>query len=162
MIWLRRAGLVVAAGLLAVLLAVGWLLLRYARWHTTSFVITNDRVIYRSGFLSKRGIEIPLERINAVHYEQTLLGRLVGSGDVVIESGGEFGQQRFVQVDAEWLRRMTESVLHGEQVAAGEISIALVDDAVIHEINRRYLNHDYPTDVISFSLQEDRQGRPVD
>ena len=92
--WTRDVAGWAAIGLIVA--AVAWLLVRYARWHTTSFVITNDRVIYRSGFLAKRGIEIPLERINSVHYEQSLVGRLVGSGDVIIESGGEFGQQRFV------------------------------------------------------------------
>lgn len=39
----------------------------------------------------------------------------------------------------------------------GEISIAIVDDAQIHELNRQYLNHDYPTDVISFDTT-DREG----
>ncbi|MCY3006031.1 MAG: rRNA maturation RNase YbeY [Planctomycetota bacterium] len=36
----------------------------------------------------------------------------------------------------------------------GEISIAIVDDAQIHQINLQYLNHDYPTDVISFDTTE--------
>ena len=36
----------------------------------------------------------------------------------------------------------------------GEISIAVVDDAEIHRVNRDYLSHDYPTDVISFDTTE--------
>lgn len=40
--------------------------------------------------------------------------------------------------------------LEGRMVAS--ISIALVDDASIHEINRQYLGHDWPTDVITFPL----------
>ena len=39
----------------------------------------------------------------------------------------------------------------------GQISIAIVDDPAIHEINRQYLQHDYPTDVISFDLTETQQ-----
>ena len=35
----------------------------------------------------------------------------------------------------------------------GTISLAIVGDDEIHRLNRRYLNHDYPTDVLSFLLQ---------
>ena len=38
----------------------------------------------------------------------------------------------------------------------GSISIAVVDDSTIHELNVRYLEHDYPTDVLSFVLDSDR------
>jgi rRNA maturation RNase YbeY len=37
---------------------------------------------------------------------------------------------------------------------AGQLSIAILDDASIQEINRKYLSHDYPTDVISFDLTD--------
>jgi len=36
----------------------------------------------------------------------------------------------------------------------GELSVAVVDDAAIHEVNRRFLGHDWPTDVIAFPLDE--------
>ena len=61
-------------------------------------------------------------------------------------------EQQAVAVDSNWLVRIAESVLTGENVASAEISIALVDDATIHDVNRRFLRHDYPTDVISFRL----------
>ena len=41
-----------------------------------------------------------------------------------------------------------------EGVEPASISIALVDDATIHAINRKHLGHDWPTDVISFLLSE--------
>jgi probable rRNA maturation factor len=34
-----------------------------------------------------------------------------------------------------------------------EISIAVVDDPTIHELNRQYLEHDYATDCLSFVLE---------
>ncbi|WP_425614894.1 rRNA maturation RNase YbeY [Anatilimnocola sp. NA78] len=40
----------------------------------------------------------------------------------------------------------------------GEVSIAIVTDEAMHELNRQYLQHDYPTDVLSFVLEED-EGR---
>ena len=81
-----------------VLAALAWFAGRYSRWATTNFVVTTDRLIFRSGVLSKRGIEIPLERVNTVHSSQTFFERLLRSGDLVIESAGERGQQEFTDI----------------------------------------------------------------
>jgi uncharacterized membrane protein YdbT with pleckstrin-like domain len=75
-----------------------WFGLRYARWITTNFVITTDRLIYRHGVLAKHGIEIPLDRVNTVFFRQSIFERIVGSGDLVIESAGEMGRQAFSNV----------------------------------------------------------------
>ncbi|HEY3963472.1 MAG TPA: rRNA maturation RNase YbeY [Planctomycetaceae bacterium] len=61
-------------------------------------------------------------------------------------------RQRGMKPDRRAVRALARSVLALEQVAAAEISVALVDDDEIHEINRTFLNHDFPTDVISFLL----------
>lgn len=71
-------------------------------------------------------------------------------------------EQDSVRIDPERLFGLAQSVLHGEQIATAEISIALVDDATIHDLNRRYLDHDWPTDVISFSLEDDDLQTPDD
>ncbi|MEQ1788375.1 MAG: PH domain-containing protein [Acidimicrobiales bacterium] len=88
--------LAVAGVLLLVTLA--WAGLTYVKWATTNFVITTDRLIYRHGILSKHGIEIPLERVNTVFFSQSIIERIVGSGDLVIESAGELGRQDFSNV----------------------------------------------------------------
>lgn len=75
-----------------------WLVIRYSKWLTTHFVITNLRIIFRSGLVSKRGIEIPLDRVNTVHFHQGVIERILGAGDLLIESGGESGQQRFTHI----------------------------------------------------------------
>jgi uncharacterized membrane protein YdbT with pleckstrin-like domain len=82
----------------ALALSATWLVVRYAKWSTTHFVITNRRIIFRTGLLAKRGIEIPVDRVNTVHFSQGVLERLVGAGDLLIESGGETGQQRFTDI----------------------------------------------------------------
>ncbi len=86
------------SALAAIGLSALWLVSRYGRWLTTHFVITNRRVIFRTGLLTKRGIEIPIDRVNTVHFHQGVLERLVGTGDLLIESGGESGQQRFTDI----------------------------------------------------------------
>ncbi len=84
--------------LIFLVLSVVWLIGRYMKWATTNFVITSDRLIFRQGVFAKQGIEIPLERVNTVHFNQSVFERLVGAGDLVIESGGEQGQQRFTDI----------------------------------------------------------------
>jgi probable rRNA maturation factor len=63
-------------------------------------------------------------------------------------------QQQFV-VDHSRLRQAIVRVLTDEQIESAEISLALVDDPTIHQLNREFLGHDYPTDVISFRLDSD-------
>ena len=75
-----------------------WFLARYAKWTTTNLVLTSDRLIYRSGVVAKKGIEIPLERINTVFSNQSVFERMLRSGDLVVESGGERGQQSFKDI----------------------------------------------------------------
>ncbi|MEX2292818.1 MAG: PH domain-containing protein [Acidimicrobiales bacterium] len=87
-----------AAAGVVVLAALLWFGLAYAKWVTTNFVVTTDRLIYRHGVLTKHGVEIPLERVNTVFFSQSIFERLVGSGDLVIESAGEMGRQDFSNV----------------------------------------------------------------
>jgi uncharacterized membrane protein YdbT with pleckstrin-like domain len=75
------------------LLSLLWLLARYVRWRTTSFVLTNHRVIHRTGVLAKSGREIPLDHINDISYYASVFARLIGAGDLRIESAGERGGQ---------------------------------------------------------------------
>jgi uncharacterized membrane protein YdbT with pleckstrin-like domain len=84
--------------ILAVLVSAIWFGLRWVAWVTTHFVVTSDRVIFREGVLRRRGVEIPLGRVNNVLFDQSILERVIGAGDLVIESGGERGQQTFSDV----------------------------------------------------------------
>ena len=62
--------------------------------------------------------------------------------------------QIHLPIDPEVVREITRRVLDGERIADASISIAFVDDPAIHAINRRHLDHDWPTDVITFRLSE--------
>jgi uncharacterized membrane protein YdbT with pleckstrin-like domain len=74
---------------IGVLAALVYLGIRYAQWATTDFVVTTDRVIYRSGVVAKSGIEIPHERINTVVFNQGVFERMLGAGDLEIQSAGD-------------------------------------------------------------------------
>lgn len=87
---------IIAAGLLVVILL--WFIARYVVWATTGFVVTTDRLINRSGVFGRQGTEIPLERVNTVFFAQTFFERLIGSGDLEIESAGEQGSQKFSNI----------------------------------------------------------------
>ena len=62
--------------------------------------------------------------------------------------------QEAVPIDRKRLREIVQSVLDGESIVDAEISVAFVDNPTIHALNKRYLNHDEPTDVLSFPLSD--------
>ena len=64
-------------------------------------------------------------------------------------------RQRHLRVGVRKIRQAVRAALDAAKADACEISVALVDDAQIREINRQYLDHDRPTDVISFDLSEE-------
>jgi probable rRNA maturation factor len=71
----------------------------------------------------------------------------------VDEAGGE------VPVGAEWLlERAVRAAAAAEGIDAGEVSVTLLDDAGITDLNQRFRGHDWPTDVLSFPLFD--EGEP--
>lgn len=83
----RVVVLLVGAGLFA---AYG--VVPYLKWLTTHFVVTNRRVIMRSGVLGRSGRDVPLFRINDVTFEHSFFERVLGAGSLIVESAGERGQ----------------------------------------------------------------------
>jgi uncharacterized membrane protein YdbT with pleckstrin-like domain len=121
--WISKYGGLVV-GLVAVAWAV-WLGLKYLQWRMTYFVVTSRRVIYRSGVISKRGVEIPLERINNINFHQRLIDRIIGAGDLDIESAGRDGQSHFDFI------RHPDGVQHEiyRQMEARNMPVAMVQHA---------------------------------
>ena len=72
------------------LLVVGWLTVRpFLAWRSTHFVITDRRVMYRHGVLTRAGIDIPLARINSVEFRHGLADRMMRTGTLIIESASQ-------------------------------------------------------------------------
>ena len=62
--------------------------------------------------------------------------------------------QETVPVDRAFMRNLARAVLEGEGALDAQISLAFVDNPTIHRLNKQYLDHDEPTDVLSFPLSE--------
>lgn len=86
---------VVIVSLVALFFLAG---LPFLKWRFTMFVLTSDRLITRSGIISKHSKEIPLERINDVTFTQTIIERALGAGDLFLESAGERGQTHITNI----------------------------------------------------------------
>jgi len=84
-----EAGIMIAVAVVAVLAVILWVFIPFLRWMTSTYTVTNRRLITRSGILSRTGRDIPLFRINDVAYEKGLLDRLLGCGTLIISDASE-------------------------------------------------------------------------
>ncbi|GLP82541.1 PH domain-containing protein [Mycobacterium antarcticum] len=72
------------------LILLGWLVLwPVLNWRSTHFVITDRRVMFRHGVMTRSGIDIPLARINSVEFRHGLLDRMLRTGTLIIESASQ-------------------------------------------------------------------------
>ena len=91
--------LLVAIIWLAALAVVVWLVIRpFLRWLTTTYTVTDRRLITRTGVLSRRGHDIPVPRISDVAYEHGLVDRMLGCGTLVISDASEQGRVRLPDI----------------------------------------------------------------
>ena len=77
---------VAAVGIVALIMAV---LVPFLRWQTTTYTMTDRRIITRRGIISKTGHDLPLRRINNVAYERSFTDRLLGCGSLVFTTAAE-------------------------------------------------------------------------
>ncbi len=65
-------------------------------------------------------------------------------------------------IDTSRLKKAIRSVLTDAGIESAEISVGVVNDQRMHELNRQFLEHDYPTDVLSFVLEYDEERNALD
>lgn len=82
-------------GIAGTLFLLAYPVRRLVDWLTSHFVVTSDRIIHRRGFIAKYSMEVPLEAINDVRFEQGVVDRLIGAGTLVVQSASEAGRQVF-------------------------------------------------------------------
>lgn len=110
-----------------VLGALAWFAIAYAKWGTTNFVLTTSRLIYREGVVAKSGTEIPLDRINTVFFSQSVLERMLGLGNLTIESAGEQGRQTFEEIRRP---QYVQAEIYSQKEADEQRNIAAVGQAM--------------------------------
>ncbi|HUQ55961.1 PH domain-containing protein [Lentzea sp.] len=76
----------IALAVIGVVLILWLTVAPLARWRTTHFTITSERVMYREGVFKRTGLDIPLSRVNSVLFEHSLMDRVLGCGTLTIES----------------------------------------------------------------------------
>jgi len=82
----------IAVGVVAVVVAVVFFGVPFLRWQTTTYEVTTRRVRLRRGILSRSGRDFPLARVSDISFEQGPIDRLLGCGQLIVESAGEHGQ----------------------------------------------------------------------
>jgi uncharacterized membrane protein YdbT with pleckstrin-like domain len=82
-------------GIAGTLFLLAYPVRRLVDWLTSHFVVTSDRIIHRRGFIAKYSMEVPLEAINDVRFEQGIVDRMIGAGTLVVQSASEAGRQVF-------------------------------------------------------------------
>ena len=80
-VWVWIAGLLFACA--AVALFIAW----FRRW-TTEIAVTDRRIIYKRGFIRRHTIEMHLDKVESIDVDQSILGRIMNYGDILIRGVG--------------------------------------------------------------------------
>jgi uncharacterized membrane protein YdbT with pleckstrin-like domain len=90
----------------SVLVLLRFVVYPFLAWLTTQYVFTDRRIITRTGLLTRKGLDMPLARVNNVSFERTLVERVVGCGTLVVESAADNPGLRIAHVpDVEGVQR---------------------------------------------------------
>ena len=80
-------------------LLIAWTAWRHLKLRFTTMTIQGNKLRFDSGMLSKTTRTMELSRIQDVRVEQTLTQRMVGIGNITIETAGETGRLNMNNVD---------------------------------------------------------------
>lgn len=82
--WVR-----VAIVAVALILIIWWCVVPFVRWLTSTYHITNRRLVYQHGFIARAGRDIPLTRINHVTFDRGVVDRIFRCGTLVVHDASE-------------------------------------------------------------------------
>ena len=121
-------------GWIALIAFVAWLadtIYEFVQWRTTRFAVTDQRVAYQSGVIRRSGVSIPLNRINNVNFDQSMIARMLNNGVVTIESAGETGDSIFENIpDPEKVRTVIFAQMEADEQADSHRDAAAIRDAL--------------------------------
>lgn len=110
----------------SVIMFVPFVLVPYLRWRTSTYTLTNRRVITRQGIVSKSGHDLPLSRINNVTYDRSLMDRMLGCGTLRFTTAAEAPVTLPDVPDVERVHVVMTELLFGD--ADGAARTAALDD----------------------------------
>ena len=90
--WDAQAQVRLGVAVVGLVVALVTSLVPFLRWFTTRYVLTTHRLVIRIGILSRSGRDVPLGRVNDAQFSHNLIQRILGTGTLTVESGGENGQ----------------------------------------------------------------------
>jgi uncharacterized membrane protein YdbT with pleckstrin-like domain len=88
---IRLGGVKVAIAVALIVVALLWILVHYLRWHLLTYLLTTRRIIVEGGVISRYEESIALDRIQNTVLRRPLTDRLLGAGEIEIESAGRHG-----------------------------------------------------------------------
>jgi uncharacterized membrane protein YdbT with pleckstrin-like domain len=122
-----------ALGWISLLAFVVWLantIYEFVQWRTTRFAVTDQRVAYQSGVIRRSGVSIPLNRINNVNFDQSMIARMLNNGVVTIESAGETCDSVFENIsDPEHVRTVIFAQMEADEQADSHRDATAIRDA---------------------------------
>jgi uncharacterized membrane protein YdbT with pleckstrin-like domain len=107
----------------------------FVQWKSTKFAITTERVAYQSGIIRRRGVSIPLNRVNNVNFTQTMIARMLNNGVVIIESAGETGDSVFENIpDPENVRTLIFAQVEADEQRDSDRDAAALAKAMQQQV----------------------------
>jgi uncharacterized membrane protein YdbT with pleckstrin-like domain len=117
--WLLLAILLLAfiknykVDLIIILLTAIYPMIEYINWKYNLWAVTNMRVVDESGFFTRYSKESPLDKINNVEYDQPILGRILGYGNVDIQTAAEMGETKYTLIHQPKL--LKDTITHAQE-----------------------------------------------
>lgn len=109
-----------AAGIAALVLALGPLIYAHILYTSSEFAVTDRRVVIKVGFIQRRTLETLLGKVEAIEVNQGVLGRMLGYGTIVVTgTGGTREMFQNIAAPLEFRRQVQAQVTSGEPAAAG-------------------------------------------
>lgn len=99
-------------------LAVFCLLVELVEKLSSEYVLTNKRLIMKSGLIARRTMELMLVKCEGISVEQSILGRILGYGTIWATTGGARNKYRKISAPVEFRNRINEQtdLAHGTNI----------------------------------------------
>lgn len=114
-LWLANTSesVTTSGALVIILIAAIYPLWVYLNWVHNIWAVTNLRVIDEGGFFTRYAKESPLDKINNIEYDQSFWGRILGYGNVDIQTAAEMGETSYIMIHHPKL--LKDTITHAQE-----------------------------------------------